>query len=66
MADTCSDGEPTAKLFLGANASGVARWLHVLVAMQPIIWILPDGVDVLLYADGILLVFKRVKSVGLH
>lgn len=37
-----------------------------LIAMQPIFRILPSGVDILLYADDILLVVRRAKSDGLH
>jgi exonuclease III/ribonuclease HI len=37
-----------------------------LVAMQPIFRVLPSGVEILLYADDILLVVRGAKSEGLH
>jgi hypothetical protein len=37
-----------------------------LVAMQPIFRVVPSGVDILLYADDILLIVRREKSEGLH
>ncbi|XP_062538102.1 uncharacterized protein LOC134206402 [Armigeres subalbatus] len=37
-----------------------------LVAMQPIYRVLPDGVQILLYADDILLVVRRSKGEGWH
>ncbi|XP_062537993.1 uncharacterized protein LOC134206306 [Armigeres subalbatus] len=37
-----------------------------LIAMQPIFRVLPAGVEILLYADDILLVVRRAKEEGLH
>ena len=37
-----------------------------LIAMQPIFRVVPIGVDILLYADDILLVTRRKKEVGVH